>query len=956
MKIRSTFFYTFFALFVLISPSLGQISFTNSNSLLESSDWHSGVAIGVVDMNNDQIDDILRLEQGEELTIEFQDTATGTFIPFYFGPISGQSQWSMAAGDINNDGKNDVIAGDYNYTKLISAFSDTMDFSFDNLPGPSFFAQAANFADIDNDGFLDIFVCDDNAESRIWHNNGDGSFEMGDDMIDMATDPPSDNSGNYGSIWSDFDNDGDLDLYIAKCRQGVTDPADPRRINALFVNDGENNYTERAADFGLKIGYQSWTADLNDIDNDGDLDCFVTNHDFQNQLLENDGSGHFRDISTGNDIGISTTTFPLQGVMRDFDNDGFVDILVSGSDHHLYHNNGDKTFTEVPNPFDNNDIESYAIGDLNNDGFPDIYAGYANIYTNPSNIEDVIWMNDANDNNWFGLNLIGTESNRNAVGARVEIYGDWGIQIREVRAGESYGIMNSFKQNFGLGQSDAIDYLVVKWPSGIINVIDNPTINEYLTLTESPCGGAPVEVEITAAGNTTICEGGTLNLEAPAGYNYIWSTGETTQTITISEPGAYRLIAQDPATGCYGASQNISIALEVPEIPEVTIDGELEFCAGSSVTLTVSEALSYDWSNGGTGQSIEVTDPGTYFVITEGTCDFYTSESYTVNVLPAPAPVAEDVEVIDAGPATLVASGENPRWYDAETGGNLLAENDTLFLPLVESSLTFWVEDLIEYDEPQSNVGMAEHAGSDYGPTNFSGGIVFDAMEDFTIKSVLVYTDTEAEREIQLRDSNSEVIESLVVNIPATGDEGVRIDLDFVVPVGEDYVLTTNPTVNVGSLGFNSPQLKRSSSSVSYASYEIADLVNLVGPTIGGSNLYYYFFDWEIQPLSIFCESERVPVNVDFVVSATDISQSNVIQLFPNPTDESLQVRFDFNTTTAVELRLIDLTGKQVFFDELSSISAGTTHELNVSELPAGIYLLEVQTGAERYFAKVTVE
>ncbi len=954
MKVRFTLLCGIFALFAFTNTAIAQISFTNSNNLLESTDWHSGVAIGVVDMNNDFLDDILRLEQGRILTIEFQDTATGEFIPYYFGPIDNQSQWSMAAGDVNNDGKNDIIAGDYDFTKLITAFPDTMNYSFSNLPGQSFFAQASNFADIDNDGFLDIFVCDDNAESRIWHNNGDGTFVEGDEMIDMATSPPSDNSGNYGSIWSDFDNDGDLDLYIAKCRQGVSDPADPRRINALFVNDGDHNYTEKAIDYGLKIGYQSWTADFNDIDNDGDMDCFLTNHDYQNQMLENDGVGNFKDISSDNDIGISETSFPIQGVMRDFDNDGYVDILVSGNTHHLYRNNGDKTFTEIANPFDDNDMESYAIGDLNNDGFLDIYGGYANIYTNPSNIDDVIWMNDANDNNWFGANLVGTVSNLNGVGARVEIYGEWGIQIREVRAGESYGIMNSFKQNFGLGQAASIDRVVVKWPSGIINVIDNPNINEYLTIVETECGTA-FDIDVTAAGNTVICEGGTVELQAPEGYNYVWSTGATSSSITITEPGGYQVIAQDPSTGCWGRSENIAVTIATQEVPVVSIDGELEFCAGGSVTLTVSDADSYDWSNGETTQSITVSEAGTYFVVTEGTCDTYTSDSYDVSILDAPTPEAMDVVIPAAGPVTLVAIGDNPRWYDAEVGGTLLAENDTLVLPLVEALTTVWVEDLVEYDEPTANVGKEVHTGTEFGPTSFSGGIRFDALEEFTLNSVLLYTDTEGEREIQLRDNNGAVIASKLINIPVTDDDGIRIDLDFYVPAGEELVLTTNPMVNFSNIGFNSPQLRRASTSVDYSEYMIDDLVNLTGATVGGNNLYYYFFDWEIQPLSIFCQSDRVEVTADIVSSTTDISKSNAIELFPNPTSGLLQMKFDFNATS-LGLRLYDLAGKQLYFDEQSSISAGQTYELNVSTLPSGIYTLEVQAGEDRYYAKVVVE
>jgi ASPIC and UnbV. len=281
-------------------------------------------------------------------------------------------------------------------------------------------------------------------------------------MIPLATVPASDNSGNYGTVWSDVDNDGDLDLYIAKCRQNVNDPADPRRINQLFLNNGNNKYTQDVANSaGLRIGWQSWTADFGDIDNDGDFDCFITNHDASSQLLENDGFGHFTDITAASGLFNQVPGLPLQGVFRDFDNDGFVDILVAGTLHRLFRNNGNKTFSLIANPFGAKPVESFALGDLDNNGFQDVYASYSTGFNGENHPPDILWLNNGNDNHFFGLNLRGKQSNRSGVGAKIQLYSALGVQTREVRSGESYGISNSLQIHFGLGTWTAYDSVVV---------------------------------------------------------------------------------------------------------------------------------------------------------------------------------------------------------------------------------------------------------------------------------------------------------------------------------------------------------------------------------------------------------------------------------------------------------------------------------------------------------------
>lgn len=460
-----------------------QFSFTNSSSLLNGS-YHSGGVVGVVDMDGDGLDDIIIFDYSQDLVIEYQ-TPSGTFTREDYGASSTLKQWGAAVGDIDGDGHKDVFSGGkYDGVHVVS-ISQLGVYTRDSLLNGNMFMQCANLADINNDGWLDAFGCHDDAESRIWLNDQSGNLNFSN-VIDFTTIPASDMSGNYGSCWTDFDQDGDIDLYIAKCRSGVNDPTDPRRVNVLYVNDGSGNFSNEAPQRGIDLGDQSWSADFGDIDNDGDFDLVVTNHDNNIRLFENDGSGNFSEITTGSGIGI--TGFFLQSIFRDFDNDGYLDLLVSGGfgSSYLFKGNGDGTFSDESTAIQSSDeLHSFGVGDLNHDGFLDYYASYGDVYVDPDPIhEDILWINDGNSNNWAAFNLEATVSNASAVGTITRIYGPWGVQVREVRAGESYGINNSFDAHFGLAAATMIDSVVFNWPSGIVDRYSNISAGSYFTAVE----------------------------------------------------------------------------------------------------------------------------------------------------------------------------------------------------------------------------------------------------------------------------------------------------------------------------------------------------------------------------------------------------------------------------------------------------------------------------------------
>lgn len=478
-----------YSLIISISQTVfSQITFTDSSSNLSNSTLKSGVCIAVVDMNNDGLDDIVRKNSSSNLEIEYQSTS-GTFTKLELGNIG--SLWGFSIADVDQNGYNDIIGGgNYNAIKLFLANVDGTSYTVTNLGGPNIFVQNTNFADIDNDGDIDFFSCHDDGISSAYKNDGTGNFTYDLTLINAVSTVSSDNSGNYGSIWTDYDNDGDLDMYLSKCRLGVSDVNDGRRLNLLFQNDGSGNFTDVAGAAGLLPLSQTWATCFEDIDNDGDLDAFMINHDKDSQIYINNGDGTFTDITASSGIvtELQDAEFGIQVIMEDFDNDTFVDILMtstfSSGNHYLFMNDGDNTFTPLASPFGSEIIQSAASGDLNNDGFIDILAGYADSFNTPSSNSDQLFLNDGNSNNWSEIILEGVNSNINGIGARVEIYGAWGKQIREVRAGESYGTQNSLITHFGIANATSIDKIIVRWPSGAADEIINPNINEKLSITE----------------------------------------------------------------------------------------------------------------------------------------------------------------------------------------------------------------------------------------------------------------------------------------------------------------------------------------------------------------------------------------------------------------------------------------------------------------------------------------
>jgi hypothetical protein len=355
----------------------------------------------------------------------------------------------------------------------------------------------AAWADYDQDGFLDLFVTtfDLNANSRcfLYRNNRDGSFSSvtGNALV-------TDFASSTGIGWADYDNDGKIDLFVSGGRG--TSSASPTAPNRLYHNNGDGTFTRIiSGSIVTDLGYCKNCA-WGDYDNDGLLDLLVINgYGKQNFLYHNDGGGAFTRVLTGPIVSEVGNNF-VSGAWGDYDNDGFLDLYVTDEGtsaltptviNSLYHNNGDGTFTKVTTGSPVNEY-SDSLGccwvDYDNDGFLDLFASRGD--KRGSFLFHNNLPNTGNTNAWLTVRLLGTVSNRAAIGARVQVKafyrGQSRWQLRQITGGGGISGHNELQANFGLGDAAIVDTLRIEWPSGTVQEFRNVAPKQILTISEPP--------------------------------------------------------------------------------------------------------------------------------------------------------------------------------------------------------------------------------------------------------------------------------------------------------------------------------------------------------------------------------------------------------------------------------------------------------------------------------------
>ncbi|MBC8756174.1 VCBS repeat-containing protein [Kordia sp. YSTF-M3] len=452
-----------------------------------------GGGISFCDFNDDGWDDItIATQTGDPLKI-YKNNGDGTFsLETTLNPDNNTQQKQVVWVDYDNDGDKDLyIASDVGGSRLYRNDVTTLVnvSTTCGLPTAVQDNYGASWGDYNNDGHLDVFLCNRGEitpqQNYLYKNNGDGTFSNVSNTAGISTGSHL----SFCSAFFDYNNDGWQDIYIANDK--LPNP------NILYKNNGDGTFTDVSAASGTNISIDAMSVTISDYNSDSWFDIYVTNGIDGNYFLLNNGDGTFTNIAASS--GTMFNSIAWGSVFLDAENDGDLDLYVSGSFDGsnpsflaaaLYTNNGNETFSiESSASFANDNRESYAnaIGDTDNDGFPEI------VVSNSGGDNIFLWKNETTSaNNWLKVGLEGVASNKQGIGATIELKSGASIQYRYTVCGEGYLGQNSGKEFFGIGTNTVIDYLKVTWLSGAQDILYNVTPNQLINIVE---GSSPLSTD-----------------------------------------------------------------------------------------------------------------------------------------------------------------------------------------------------------------------------------------------------------------------------------------------------------------------------------------------------------------------------------------------------------------------------------------------------------------------------
>ncbi len=414
---------------------------------------------------------------------------------------------NIIQADYNNDGCMDILVlrGGWEFPMRKSLLRNNCDGTFTDVTDQSGLGatvtatQTAAWADIDNDGYLDLFIGNENGPSQLFRNKGDGTFEdishaAGVDRIAFTK----------SVVAGDFDQDGYPDFYVANHVGG----------NFLYHNNRNGTFTEVAKQAGVQEPQRSFVAWWFDYNNDGLPDLYVSTyygsvaevmrtylglpHTIETmKIYKNLGNGTFQDVTK--EVGLDKVFMPMGSNFGDVNNDGYPDIYLGSGNpsfvtelpHVLLLNREGKSFVDVTASSGTGELHKghgIAFADLERNGNEDIVAEVGGAV--PSDAHALrLFRNPGSGNDWINVHLVGVKTNRAAIGAVIKVTArDEGQPersiYRTVSSGGSFGA-NPVEQHIGLGKSAKIVKLEIWWPtSNTRQVFSDVGVNQFIEVKE----------------------------------------------------------------------------------------------------------------------------------------------------------------------------------------------------------------------------------------------------------------------------------------------------------------------------------------------------------------------------------------------------------------------------------------------------------------------------------------
>ncbi|MDZ4752637.1 MAG: FG-GAP-like repeat-containing protein [Flavobacteriales bacterium] len=497
-----------------------------------------GGGVSFVDFNKDGWDDITFAQNGSVPKF-YQNNQTGfTLLPSFISNL-GQMK-AVLWVDYDNDFDLDLYVTRLWGTNSLYKNDGNMIFTDVTLASglvtsDEYMSSGASWGDYDKDGDLDLYLCLYNGtafgpliSNQLYQNNGNGTFNN----VTVFAGVGNGTCYSMQSLWMDYNKDLWPDLLVVNDRLECS--------NYLYRNNQDGTFTDISAQSnigGFNIFSMNNSAD--DYDNDGDLDVYITNNPTGNLLHRNEGNGTFTEVAE--EAGVAVFDHTWAAHFLDYDNDGHLDLHVcstpfwfNSGQNKFFKNNGDGTFTNyISQAGFLGDIgwsHCSAIGDFNNDGTSDI------VISKQLPSASKLYKGPATENSWIKVKPEGTVSNIDGVGSWIECYANANTYVRYTYCGESYMCQNSQSEIFGLGEADLVDSVFVYWPSGVVDKWYSLQVNESYTLKEGNTIEAPV---LTTQSPIYICEGDSIELSLNLYNSYLWSTGTNSSVLQITQPGEY---------------------------------------------------------------------------------------------------------------------------------------------------------------------------------------------------------------------------------------------------------------------------------------------------------------------------------------------------------------------------------------------------------------------------------